>query len=83
LLGSYVAWRLAATGGSVVVFEKGIAGDGSTGFNGHGIMHGPTVADALCATTTGTSATAVIDLGPLAPERFAEPRRQRASITLI
>lgn len=51
------------------------------GFNGHGIMHGPAVADAVCATIT--AATAQIDLGPLQPDRFAQDRPQTPTVSLL
>lgn len=41
------------------------------GFNGHGIMHGPGVADALCALIVDAPGhNRLVDLGPLAPDRF-------------
>jgi sarcosine oxidase, subunit beta len=43
------------------------------GFNGHGIMHGPAVADAVVAAMTGDHGA--IDLGPLAPDRFETDAR--------
>jgi sarcosine oxidase subunit beta len=39
------------------------------GFNGHGIMHGPAVADGVAAALTGTDTG--VDIAPLAPSRFA------------
>jgi sarcosine oxidase subunit beta len=42
----------------------------AAGFNGHGIMHGPAIAEAVAELIVG-GRPASFDLGPFAPQRFA------------
>jgi sarcosine oxidase subunit beta len=53
------------------------------GFNGHGIMHGPAVADAVCDVIAGSLGRSTIDLAPLAPDRFAGSRQPNPVRTLL
>jgi sarcosine oxidase subunit beta len=51
------------------------------GFNGHGIMHGPAVSDALCCELSGTPAQ--IDLEPLSPARSFVGHAARGAAALL